>query len=219
MEKLSKALEERIEKTGKIKSTEKSKMVKLEEALKLRKAKYLKRTGSPGKYKYFYRKPTGGKKVQTAADNIKFFEEHGIPVSKIKKEAKKGNFSNMISSVLGKNLSKIQEGNEAQSEMTVEMVEDGKTLMEWDVYETFNTYKATKKGIVETQYDVPEEAYGEEGYAGDEDEEPVQLIDSDASMEDMLAIVKMEKYPKTSKILSPAKFKKELERIKDNLSS
>jgi len=62
-------------------------MEKLEKALKLRKAKYLKRTGGPGKYKYIY-KIAGSKKkeAQTTVDNVKFFEEHGIPVSKIKKE-------------------------------------------------------------------------------------------------------------------------------------
>jgi len=37
-------------------------MEKLEKALKLRKAKYIKRTGSPGSYKYVYREPAGRKK-------------------------------------------------------------------------------------------------------------------------------------------------------------
>ena len=39
-------------------------MEKLEKALELRKAKYLKRTGGPGNYKYIYREGTGRKEVQ-----------------------------------------------------------------------------------------------------------------------------------------------------------
>jgi len=64
MEKLSKALEVRIGEeseniiSDKI-SKRKSGMANLEKALELRKAKYLKRTGSPGHYKYVYK--VGGK--------------------------------------------------------------------------------------------------------------------------------------------------------------
>ena len=63
-------------------------MKKLMKALEFRKAKYLKRTGSPGHYKYIYGKISEGKK-KTSEANIKFFEEHGIPVSKVEREKKK----------------------------------------------------------------------------------------------------------------------------------
>lgn len=45
-------------------------MEKLEKALELRKAKYLKRTGSPGNYKYVYREEKGEKKLYGSKEVI-----------------------------------------------------------------------------------------------------------------------------------------------------
>ncbi len=52
--------------------------MKLKKALKLRKAKYLKRTGSPGSYKYIYKEKVGREKAKVAVKKK--------PVEKLTKE-------------------------------------------------------------------------------------------------------------------------------------
>jgi len=58
-------------------------MKKLEKALEIRKAKYIKRTGSPGKYKYIYKVAAGRKKKTAESEEM---ELHPDTVAEIEEE-------------------------------------------------------------------------------------------------------------------------------------
>jgi len=101
----------------------------LEQALELRKAKYLKRTGSPGKYKYFYKqsKGTGGKRKK---ETKKMSEKE---VSRAKDDKK-----DYINDIIGISFSKMSESDflEEYNDLIQGNEKEYESSMEDKVYES-----------------------------------------------------------------------------------
>ena len=204
-------------------------MKKLMKALSLRKAKYLKRTGGPGHYKYMYKQPAGKEassveemrgalkrvfpagKVGAMSDKVvkEYYQAwKNDPKVKGKAPGKGGSVKNVVNSALGSNFTdKLYNKTDGEH---IAAVDTKGNFWHMDVYGSFEKFSMKGNKVERTYFDISEDVFAEDEKwtSGDIDTPQAQI---------KYAVKLANKFgDQSKKTMSMGAFKKELSELKED---